>query len=95
MEDERVDIVLPDKEESQRFWQEQHILLKWAQSLTQKQIDFLCNGGWYNETIKGYALAAAKEADFSDAQIKELLQCLHYVLDTKDKEDADRIYHEF
>lgn len=45
-------------------------LLRWAQSLTQDQINFLCDG------IKGYLIEAANEASFSKEQIKSLLAAM-------------------
>ena len=83
------------EEERKAYWNHQNELLKWAHSLTEEQIDFLCNGGWYNSTIKGYLISAAKEAEFTEEQTKKLLQGLRYVLDTKEQKDADRIYREF
>lgn len=67
-------------------------LLTWAQSLTREQIDFLCDGGWYNYTMKGYLIAAAKEADFTDEQIDTLLQGMRIALSEKNKSDVDTIY---
>ena len=70
-------------------------LLKWAQTLSQEQVNFLFNGGWYNSTIKGYLIAAAQNADFTKEQTKELLDGLRHALDVKDKTDADTIYHDW
>ena len=93
--DEGIFIGTETEEERKAYWQHQNELLRWAQSLDQEHIDFLCDGGWYNNTIKGYLIAAAREADFSDEQTRELLQGLRYALDTKDKQDADRLYQDF
>lgn len=67
-------------------------LLHWAQSLTQEQVDYLCNGGWYNNTMKGYLIAAAQEAGLSKQQIRDLLNGLRMALSEKDKSDAEKLY---
>lgn len=90
--DEQEYIELPSEEETRELWKKQDELLKWAQSLTKEQIDFLCDGGWYNGTIKGYLIAAAREADFTDKQVNELLGGLRWAFSKKNKADADKIY---
>ena len=67
-------------------------MIKWADSLTQDQIDYLCNGGWYNNTMKGYLIAAAQEAGLSKQQIRDLLNGLRMALSEKDKSDAEKLY---
>lgn len=80
---------------SEQIAREEAELYNWANSLTQSQIDYLCNGGWYNNTIKGYLISAAQEAGFTNEQISELLNGLRFAFSLKDKADADRIYHDF
>ena len=82
-------------EEAQEIISDQHELMSWARSLTQDQIDFLFNGGWYNNTIKGYVIAAAKDADFTDKQIEDLLAGMLSALSEKDKAAADKLYLEW
>lgn len=67
-------------------------LMNWAMSLSKEQIAYLCNGGWYNNTIKGYLISAAKKADFSNEQIKLLLNGVRFALSELDKNDADNVY---
>lgn len=75
----------------QKHSQEFNKLLNWAQSLTHEQIDFLCDSGWYNNTIEGYLIAAAKEADFSKTQIDNLLHGLQKAFCKKSKADVESI----
>ncbi|MBR4199963.1 MAG: ParB N-terminal domain-containing protein [Oscillospiraceae bacterium] len=82
-------------EEAQNNVHSQRELLCWAQSLTQEQIDFLFNGGWYNNTLKGYVIAAAKDADFTDKQIEDLLTGVRFALSEKDKADAEKLYQDW
>ena len=67
-------------------------LMNWAMSLSKEQIAYLCDGGWYNNTIKGYLISAAKKADFSNEQIKLLLNGVRFALSELDKNDADNVY---
>ena len=67
-------------------------MIKWADSLTQDQIDYLCNGGWDNNTMKGYLIAAAQEAGLSKQQIKDLLNGLRMAMGKKNKSDAEKLY---
>ena len=66
--------------------------MKWASSLSKEQIAFLCDGGWYNNTIRGYLIKAAEYADFTDEQISVLLEGLNIALDNYDKEAAEKVY---
>lgn len=88
-------VPMPTPEELAEESKKQKELLKWAQSLTADQINFLCDGGWYNNTIKGYLIRAGREVDLTHDQIKELLQGLRFALDFMDKEDADKTYSEW
>lgn len=83
--------VRPVPENGKKHSQEFNKLLNWAQSLTHEQIDFLCDSGWYNNTIEGYLIAAAKEADFSKTQIDNLLHGLKKAFCKKSKADVESI----
>lgn len=85
-------IELPTEEQHRDFWQHEHELTTWMQSLTPEQIDKLCNAGYYNNAIKGYLLAAAKESGLNAEQQQELLNNLRYCLDTLTKAEADQLY---
>ena len=63
--------------------------LKWAKSLTKEQINFLCDGGWYNNTMEGYLRLSAKAAGFKDDDTRKLLAGLKDALEWYDKEAAD------
>lgn len=88
-------VPMPTDKEIKEHARRQIELLAWAQSLTNEQISFLCDGGWYNSTIKGYLIRASKEADFTHEQTKDLLQGLRFALDFMNKEDADKTYKEW
>lgn len=88
---ETEEIIMPTEEEKKTFFAHQHELYKWAFSLTQEQIDFICNGGWYNNAIKGYLIAAAKVADFTNEQTRALLDGLRWALSEKDKAEAEKV----
>lgn len=85
-------IELPSDDEIKASAQKNKELTEWAQSLTQEQINFLCDGGWFNKAAKGYAIRAAKEMELSEDQTQELLRCYSYALDVMDKEDAEKLY---
>ena len=53
------EIILPTPEQEEAWRKESAEKIEWANSLTEEQIDFLCDGGWYNNAIRGYVIAAA------------------------------------
>ena len=67
-------------------------LLKWAQSLSKEQICYLLDGGWYNNAIKGYLIAAAQNADIGKDQIYELLDDLNAAFSDYTKDEAEQLY---
>lgn len=87
--------ILPTEEECEACHNEFEQLMKWANSLTGKQIDFLCDGGWYNNAIRGYLIAAARIAGLTDEQISELVDCLRIAFDENNKSNAERISNKF
>lgn len=88
-------IILPTAEEIKEDMRKYNELLAWAQSLTREQIAFLCDGGWYNNTMKGYAIRAAREMELNEDQTRELLRCFSYAFDMMDKEEAEKLYIDF
>ena len=88
-------IILPTPEEIAEDNRKYNELLTWAQSLTPDQIAFLCNGGWYNNTMKGYAIRAAREMELNEDQTREFVRCFSYALDMMDKEEAEKLYIDF
>ena len=69
--------------------------LAWARSLSEEQIHYLCDAGWYNNTIKGYLIAAARNAEFSDEDIRKLLNGLRWAFSEKNAEEAEKIYIDY
>ena len=70
-------------------------LTAWAESLTEEQVNFLCDNCYYNDTIKGYLIEAGRNAGLDREAIKELLNGLRLALSEKNKADADRVYMDF
>ena len=70
-------------------------LMTWAESLTEKQINFLCDNCYYNDTIKGYLIEAGRNAGLDREAIKELLNGLRLALSEKTKEEAEKVYMDF
>lgn len=91
-EDPAEGVQLPTREEMQAFWQHQRELDDWAHSLSAEQRNRLCDMGYYNDAMKGYALFAAREMSLTEDQSRELLRCFSYALDMMNKEEAERLY---
>ena len=89
------EIMVMTADEKKAAVEEYRGMLNWVKTLSGAQIDFLFNGGWYNEAVKGYLIAAARVAEFSDNQIKDLLSGLRMALSEIDKSDAETIYLNF
>lgn len=85
----------PTEEQKEEWRRDFEIMIQWANSLTKEQKAFLCDGGWYNNAIRGYLIAAARYADFTDEQIKELLGGLRWAFSEKNKADAEEISNDF
>lgn len=81
--------VIMDKEDIKKEFDE---LMNWAHSIPKRQIDFLCDGGWYNNAMHGYLIKAAQFADMNDEQINALLEGLDAALDNFNKSEAEKIY---
>ena len=83
---------VPTQEETERAMAKFAEQMKWANSLTAEQKDFLMDGGWYNNTVKGYLIAAARNADFNEKQISDLLRGLSQAFSDYNKVEAEQIY---
>ena len=70
-------------------------LRKWAESLTEPEINALSDFGYYNNAMKGYAIRAAREMELNEDQTRELVRCFSYALDMMDKEEAEKLYIDF
>lgn len=96
-----------EEQESRRQAEEHQRLYEWAWTLDKAHINILCDMGYYNDTMKGYLIAACKIArelepdddrnkvNLTDGQIRTLLQGMRWALDEKDKNDADELYRKF
>lgn len=85
-------IELPSDDEIKASAQKNKELTDWAQSLTQEQINFLCDSGFYNIAIKGYLIAAAENAEISHEKLIDLQNGLSFALDTYNKKNAEELY---
>ena len=92
MNNEQDTIIIPSEVEREKSWKRFITLYKWARSLSNEKVDFLCNAGWYNNTIYGYLIAAARMSEFSDEQISVLLRGLKHAFSEIDKSTAEKIY---
>jgi len=90
-----MDIILPTDEEREQAKQEFKELLHWSRTLDKKQIDFLCDSGFYNNAMRGYLIATAKNAGFTKEQTEELLSGLSWALSELNKADAEKVNEKF
>ena len=88
--DNKVIIEELNQEEAEQSVKEFAENLAWAKSLTKEQINFLCDGGWYNNTIEGYLILAAERAEFTKPQINRLRKCLKDAFSCFSKEEAEK-----
>ena len=70
-------------------------LTAWAESLTEEQLNFLCDNCYYNDTIKGYLIEAGRNAGLDRGTISELLNGLRLALSEKTKAEADKVYMDY
>lgn len=82
----------PTDDEIKAAAEKQAELTRWAQGVSQEQLQFLLDGGWYNNAIKGYILLAAEEADFTTEQKNMLLGGIRMALSKHNKKDAENKY---
>ena len=88
-------IIIPSNEEVRAAAERQRELFQWAMGLEKEQINYLCDGGWYNDTMKGYLIAAGENAGYDRESIRELLNGLRLALSDMSKADADKVYMDF
>lgn len=68
---------------------------KWANSLTDEQINLLCDMGYYNNAIRGYIIAASKCAGLSKITALKLLEGLNEAFEDLNKTDAEAVLQDF
>lgn len=83
---------IPSDDEVKAAAEKMHKLTKWAQGVSQEQLQFLLDGGWYNSAIKGYVLLAAEEVGFTDEQKNMLLGGIMKALSNYNKAAAEEKY---
>lgn len=67
----------------------------WSHTLSKDQLAYLCDAGWYNNTIKGYLIASALNAGLSEDTIDKLLDSLTCALSDYSKREAEKFYLEY
>ena len=70
-------------------------LYAWMRTLSEQQIYYLCNAGWYNDIMKGYLVRAAKIAKISRKGTDKLLHGMHWALDEMDAKEAKEEYWKY
>lgn len=67
-------------------------LEQWAQSLTEQQLNFLCDNCFYNYVMKGYVLTAAEIGELDEIQTRRLMKNFDCALSEKSAADAEQTY---
>lgn len=83
------------QEEREQAIKEYAALTEWANGLKAEQIDFLLDNCYYNDAIKGYLIAAGRNAGLDPDEIRELLNGLRLALSEMRKEDAESLYRDY
>lgn len=87
-------IEMPSEEEIQAAIKKDAELRRKAQSLTEEERFYLCDAGYYNDTIRGYLILAMKEAGFNRADIQKALSGLHWVMDITSAQEAAQVQYQ-
>ena len=74
--------------QSLRLMSKGHALYSWSNSLSDDQIAFLCDVGWYNTAIEGYMIKAAENAGMTSFQINSLKERLKWAFDELTMQEA-------
>lgn len=90
--EEQNETTIPSDDKVREAAEKMNKLTKWAQSVSQEQLQFLLDGGWYNNAIKGYVLLAAEEASLTDEQKNMLLGGIMKALSNYNKDAAENKY---
>lgn len=84
-------IEMPSEEDIQAAIKKESSMQRKAQSLTEEERFFLCDAGYYNDTIRGYLILAMQEAEFTEADIQKALSGLHWVMDSTSAQEAAQV----
>lgn len=68
-------------------------LLTWSLGLSKEEKSYLCDLGYYNDAIKGYLIASARNAELDEETIDRLLDGLNTAFSEYDKATAEKIYY--
>ena len=66
-----------------------------AFALTHEERMHICDMGFYNDTIKGYLIAAMRNADFKNDEINRALKGLNTAFDDNTADEAAAVYKKF
>lgn len=81
--------------ENKKLIDEYNRQLSWVRSLPEKDVNFLCDGGWYNDAMKGYMIRACHIAGYDYDQTSELLRALRLALSEINCSEARKEYMDF
>lgn len=81
MDEKAVVIDAPTKEQIAETVRKVQEMQAKIQQLTEEERFFLCDSGYFNDTIRGYLIQAMKNADFSKEDIDKALGGLRWAFD--------------
>lgn len=88
-------VQLPSEEEMKAAREEILAMQRKISGLTEADRMYICDAGYYNDVIKGYLIAAMKNAEFCREDIEKALNGLRWAFDEKTAADASKIYDKF
>lgn len=88
-------IEIPSEKEMSEAAAKELSLMKKARALSDEERMGICDLGYYNDTIKGYLIAALQVAEFSDEDIRRALDGMRWALSEKNAADAAALCRKF
>ena len=85
----------PTPEEIKAAQEQVEAMMAKAQALTAEERFYICDLGYFNDSIKGYLIEAMQNAKFERADIQKALDGMRWALSENSAEDAAEIYREF
>ena len=86
--------MMNEKEIDEAVDKQQKMMAK-AFALTHEERMNIIDMGFYNDTIKGYLIAAMRNADFKNDEIKRALKGLNTAFDDTTADEATAVYKKF
>ncbi len=66
-----------------------------AMNMTPEERFSICDQGYYNDTIKGYLIAAMQAAEFGRDEVKRALDGMKWALSETNAEEAAELYRKY